>query len=1151
MPIALKSLSRKPKPRKPPEADPRFVKVITDLKGKAAKVKQHPAPAKKADEAQAAAKGPANEKRAGAKEKQTDKIKDAKTKKPEANSFLALLRAEIEKAMPKTLADTENFMKGGDAPALKGSLKGNVSQQKQEATGDTATKTKQAPDEGGVAAKQVTAIPGEPAPPPPNVDGGAAMPEPKTEADVSLQDSKQDTDAAMKDAEVTQPQLSKANDPRFSAVLSAKNQVGKQADAAPKQFRANEKGALGVAVSQSKASAKVGAALMLGAKSKSKAGVSSKQADAKKKDEQERQQVTDRIEAIFNKTKQQVETKLNALDGEVNSIFDAGTDAALAAMKAYVEARIDAYKDDRYSGIIGKGRWIRDQFKGLPDETKVFYTDGRNLFQRMMDVVVQRVANLVETRLREAKALVAAGQAEIKSYVSSLPAKLKGVGLEAQKKVGDQFAELERGIEDKKQQLAQSLAQKYKEAFDKADKALKEIQDANKGLVAAFIEKLGEIIKIIMEFKGKLMAVLRKGWDVIKGILADPIGFLGNLIAAIKQGISQFVANIWTHLKAGFMKWLFGALGEAGIEIPSGLPSLPSILKLVLSVLGLTYERMRAKAVKLLGPSAVAVIEKAVEYVKALITGGPAALWEKVKEDLSTLKGMVIDAIQDWIISTIIKQATIKLLSMFNPAGAFVQACIMIYSTVMFLIERAAQIMAFVEAVINSVSAIASGAIGSAAAWIEKSLANAIPLVIGFLAALIGLGGISKKIKETIQKVQGVVDKAIDKAIGKIVAMVKKMVKALGGMLGGKDARTPEEKKKDLEKAVRELKPKVSALMAKGAHPVVLKARLAVWKMQYKLTTLEIRGKEIVATINPELTLTKGWTFEDADVFKVIDKIVKEMVKEAQKEKAKEKREKKKKGVPPLPPVTAPTGQTFQQVDIRQRSSPAAGLVALGSGDERVIVGQTVSGKEIAFEHGFAQAPIKGRPFPWRGIGPGGGAIGRKYDPLAASLSGKPTGDWLKMLATGKPLPKEAEPHAGELAEIYGLMMAKEPSHGGGANRRDLAYSMMGIDLMTGPGAKTIDQVVGAKGIHPAAFGQNQMGSAIIAQEMAGTRGIGPLTREETEASEERRGREHATLKAWFEKHKSELPLFPDDKKPTLADVETFVRSKLREIFKR
>ena len=37
---------------------------------------------------------------------------------------------------------------------------------------------------------------------------------------------------------------------------------------------------------------------------------------------------------------------------------------------------------------------------------------------------------------------------------------------------------------------------------------------------------------------------------------------------------------------------------------------------------GITYERMRAKAVKLLGPTAVAIIEKVVEYVRALISGG-------------------------------------------------------------------------------------------------------------------------------------------------------------------------------------------------------------------------------------------------------------------------------------------------------------------------------------------------------------------------------------------------------------------------------------------------------------------------------------------------------------------------------------------------
>src|SRR5262245_56808072 len=189
-----------------PQNDPRFKRVVEQLKAGSTKLKQHPTPAKKAAEAAAAAKGPLNEKKAGAQAKQVDKIEEAPSKKPESGGFLAMLRAEIEKAMPKTLGDTEKFMKGGSAEAMKGSLKGNVSQQKEQATGDVKSASKQTPTEGGVQGKQVTPIPGEPAAAVPAVDGGAAMPAPKPDAEVSLQDSKKDTVQAMKDAEVTDTQ---------------------------------------------------------------------------------------------------------------------------------------------------------------------------------------------------------------------------------------------------------------------------------------------------------------------------------------------------------------------------------------------------------------------------------------------------------------------------------------------------------------------------------------------------------------------------------------------------------------------------------------------------------------------------------------------------------------------------------------------------------------------------------------------------------------------------------------------------------------------------------------------------------------------------------------------------------------------------------
>jgi hypothetical protein len=782
---------RRPLPMASPQTDPRFNKVMENLKRGAARTKHHAPASRKAAEASAAAKGPPNERAATGKSNQVDKIQGAPSKDPQPSSFLEVLQAEIAKAMPKTLADTEKFMKGGSSEELKGSLKGNVSKQKEEATGATKTASTEAPKEAGTA-KTSQPIPGEPAPASPAVNGAEGMPAPKSDADISLQDSKQDTEQQMKDAEVTTPQLQKANDPRFSAVITSKDQVAQQADAGPAQYRAGEKGILGQAAAQAKGASAKGAAAMVHVRGGSNSSVLTRQSAAKAKDEAKRKEVTDHIEQIYNNTKTSVEAKLNSLETDVGAMFDAGTDAALKAMTDYVEARIAAYKDDRYSGLLGGARWIRDQFKGLPEEANVFYEEGRAKFTRMMNALVVKVAAVVEKRLKEAKDEVAKGQAEIKTYVASQPKELKAVAEKAQKDVADRFAELERSIDDKKQQLAEQLAQKYKEGFDKANEALKKIQDANKGLVAAFVEKLVAVIKAIIEFKNKLMAVLRKGADAIKLIIADPIGFLSNLLDAIKLGFSQFASNIWTHLKAGFMKWLFGALAETGIEIPTDL-SLPSILKLVLGVLGITYDRMRAKAVKLVGERAVKFIEKLVEYIKVLFTGGFAALWEKVKEDLSNLKAMVIDAIQDWLITTIIKKAVAKIATMFNPVGAIIQAILAIVDVVMFVVEKASQILEFISAVVDSIAAIAMGQIASAANWIEKSLANMIPLLIGFLAQLLGLGGISKKIKETIEKIQGAVDNAIDKAIAKIVAVVKKL---LGG---GKEEKAPAESREDVK----------------------------------------------------------------------------------------------------------------------------------------------------------------------------------------------------------------------------------------------------------------------------------------------------------------------------------------------------------------
>ena len=401
---------------------------------------------------------------------------------------------------------------------------------------------------------------------------------------------------------------------------------------------------------------------------------------------------------------------------------------------------------------------------------------------------------------------------------------------------------------DKRNDLAEKLAQRYKDATEKGAAALKELRDAHKGLYQRVRDAIAEVIEVLRQFKTRIMAMLKEGQDTIMLIVSDPIGFLANLLAAIAKGVRQFVNHIWDHLKQGFMAWLFGSLAETGIAIPKDF-SLGSLLMLVLSVLGLTYDRLRAKAVKLIGERAVSLIEHVVGLIKELIAN-PGHFWETIKEHLSNLKETIFDAIKSYLETTIIQAAVTKLLTMFNPVGAIIQAIITIYNTVMFFIERINQILAFVEAIIASVHNIAIGAIDSAANWIEQALARTIPLIIAFLARMLGITGITEKIQGVIKKLQATVDQAVDKVIEKIVNLAKKLGRFIV------QAGVPEDPNERLRLGKQAALAAVNRFAGRPAGDAVLNPLLAGIKARYGFARLEVVPRQgrwhVVGAINPD-----------------------------------------------------------------------------------------------------------------------------------------------------------------------------------------------------------------------------------------------------------------------------------------------------------
>ena len=222
------------------------------------------------------------------------------------------------------------------------------------------------------------------------------------------------------------------------------------------------------------------------------------------------------------------------------------------------------------------------------------------------------------------------------------------------------------------------------------------------------------------------------------------------------------------------MGWLTGALGGAGIELPKTF-DIKGIFSLVLQVLGLTYASIRARVVKQVGEPVVAKLEQTVDIFKVLISEGLGGLWRFVQDRIGDLEDTVIGGIKDFIIEKVIKAGITWLIAFMNPAAAFIKACKAIYDIIMFLIERGSEIMAFVNSILDSIAAVAKGNIGAMASKIEDSLAKALPLMISFLASLLGLGGISDKIRSLIQKVQAPINKAIDFVIQGAVKGAKKL----------------------------------------------------------------------------------------------------------------------------------------------------------------------------------------------------------------------------------------------------------------------------------------------------------------------------------------------------------------------------------------
>ncbi|MGH3905782.1 MAG: phage tail protein, partial [Pseudonocardiaceae bacterium] len=696
-----------------PGSDPKFTALKRDVRSKQQTLGKHPPAKTEANAAQGAAKAPPDDKEAQGKTANAEKMNAAKPGEFDKAAFVKAVNEAIKKQAPQNLDEADKFGDSGKADAVKGEVQGKVGKGKESSADAIETTTKAPPDTAAAKEKQVTPLrPDQPPPKPGAPDPSQAVPDKAPPAATDFSAGPKQVDQQMADAQVTEEQLAKSNEPEFTGALKEKKAGEAHASTAPGQVRAAESKTLAGAKEQAAQAGATAMTTMAGDRTKAGQDVGAGKEGAKSEDEKKREQVTAKLQKVFDATKKDVEDILNGLDKKVDDKFDAGEKAARDAFTAEYTRKMDAYKDKRYSGLMGKGRWVKDLFADLPSEVNVFYEQARENYVNRMQGVISDVADVIGAELGRAKQRIAKGRDDLQAEVKKLPADLQAIGKEAAGEFAGKFDELTQSVDDKGTQLVDTLASKYTEALKAVDEEIAAEKEKNKGLVSKAVDAVKGAIDTILKLKDLLLGVLAKAAQAVMAIIKDPIGFLGKLVSGVGAGLKAFMANIAAHLQKGLVSWLLGAAAKAGLQLPEKF-DIKGILMLIGSLLGLTWGAIRGRVVaKGVPEQAMGAVESSVPMAQKIQSEGIGGVWEQLKEKVGDLKGTLLAKIAQYLIPTVIIAGITWIISLLNPASAFIKACKAIIDIVMFIIERGAQIIAFVNAVLDAVIAIAGGGAG-------------------------------------------------------------------------------------------------------------------------------------------------------------------------------------------------------------------------------------------------------------------------------------------------------------------------------------------------------------------------------------------------------------------------------------------------------
>jgi hypothetical protein len=767
-----------------PGQDPAFNQAGNRIGNRAANQSQHAPGEEKSESANAAADVKPGEKQSHAQKDQVGKM-DAEAQNPpefDKAAFVQKVLEQVEAIEPGTLDDVMKFESRGKGGEVKTAVTGQV----QESTGNSLGPLDEAagadPGEGESPRTPAALEVEPPGAAPGSVRADRAMPPPRTESEMDMRPETIQTENILKEACITREFMEKHDDPELKEGIAAQDGLAEAAATKPQEYRDQEATTLADARAGASGEGAAGVAAMFGERSGKFGDVAQRQQQTKSDNEAKRDRAAEEINGVFTSTQEKVQNRLKQLDTDVMTTFDTEAAAATAKWESTVRADAEKYKKSWFDTAV---EWFEDLlFDPPPREVRNFYDEATRVFHADMRVVIENIAGIVETGLKDARKLVEDGKAEVQRKLDALGTDLEDFKQQISEQMNDKFRGLEASIVQKQGELVQGLAQRYV----KANQHLKELEKQIREEYKNFLEKAADAYHAVKDLVvGQIEKLAALVGAAAKRIIKDPGKFLSNLGEGIIQGLNMFIGSIGENIKGAVVEWLTGNLGGAGIPLPKSFDA-KGIIGFLLDLVGLGLSSIKNIARKVLGSGVVTLIEKGeagAEKIKQifdiLASEGPAGLFRFLQSEFEQMKEQVLGEAGKALAESLVIAGIKKVLGIISGlvsggVGTVITIVLTIIDVILWFRDNAARLAELVSTIAGTAMAILEGQVSVVASAINNVLKRLLPVVLGFVGALIGVGGAVRKIQQVFKAIQKPATKAITALFQKLKKTIKKLL---------------------------------------------------------------------------------------------------------------------------------------------------------------------------------------------------------------------------------------------------------------------------------------------------------------------------------------------------------------------------------------